>query len=43
MGMYHKLCETVDSLKDDRKWLARIVVGWVIMTLLGVIVVVIAK
>jgi hypothetical protein len=43
VGKIDKLCETVDSLKDDRKWLTRLVIGWVVLTILGIIVVVIAK
>jgi len=43
VGKIDKLVETVESLKDDRKWLVRIIIGWVIMTLLGVIGIMITK
>lgn len=39
VGKIDKLCETVDSLKHDRKWITRLVIGWVVLTILGMIVV----
>jgi hypothetical protein len=43
VGKVVKLCETVESLKDDRKWLVSLVLGWVVMTILGMIAVVAVK
>lgn len=43
VGKIDKLVEAVEGLKDDRKWLTRLIVGWVVMTLLGVIGIMMTK
>jgi hypothetical protein len=42
VGKIDKLVDTVDGLKNDRKLLTRLAVGWVIMALLEIVVVVTA-
>jgi hypothetical protein len=43
VGKIDRLCDAVESLKDDRKWVMRLVLGWVVLTLLGMIVVMAVK
>jgi hypothetical protein len=38
VGKIDKMTEAIESLKDDRKWVTRLIIGWVIVTLLGLFV-----
>jgi len=43
VGKIDAIARSVDSLNSDRKWVARLIIEWVMMTLFGIIMIMMAQ